>query len=310
MNLNIRKTIIAGLAVSVVFAGGVSASGGPGLGLLVNGAERNYAVPPIIEQGRALVPLRQFCEEIGARVEFDAATGLITVIRDGTTLEVKPGLDIARPAFRDFSPQEAAQNSLNSLSRIIKGRTYVPVRYLAEMLGARVGWDDARQQVKVDLEVGTTVAFEWYAMTEAGPAYQREARTAAGNWHEPNYLQYMDFAVVLSEKDYLSQPPLQTFAPISPPAADYTRYIGLWSYLGEARTGGYGILAEQITVDGSNITVKVRLVSPEPGSMVTMAIDYPTDYVIVDRSLLGGGEKTFTFVDQTGKVLKTIPVTL
>lgn len=308
--MNIRKTILAGLAAAVVFAGSVSASGGPGLGLLVNGVERNYAVPPILEQGRALVPLRQFCGEIGARVDFDAATGLITVIKDGTALEVKPGLAIAPPAFRAFSPREAAQNSLNSLSRIINGRTYVPVRYLAEMLGARVGWDAARQQVKIDLATGERVAFAWYAMTEAGPSYHSEARPQAGDWHEKGNLQYMDFAVILHSEDYLSQPPLQTFAPILPPPADYTQFVGLWAYLGEAMTGGFAIQTEQITLTGSNVYVRVRLISPEPESMVTMAITYPTDYVIVDRSLLGSGDKTFIFVDQTGKVLKTIPVTL
>ena len=172
--MDFRKAIAAGLAASAIFAGSVQAST-PGLRMLVNGTEKNCTVPPVLEQGRALAPLRQLCEELGARVDFDTVTGSITVTKNGTVLQVKPGLDVFPPAFRAFTPQEAAQNTLNRVSRIIKGRTYVPVRCLAELLGAKVTWDDSQGTIKIDLSEGKTVAFERYEMTETGPVFHPEA---------------------------------------------------------------------------------------------------------------------------------------
>ncbi len=307
--MRFTKAVAIGFTAAAVWAASVQASV-PAARVLIDGAEAPVALPVLLAEGRALVPLRQIGAALGAGVEYNPVTGDITVTKEGTVLQIKPGLEVFPPAFRDFSPEEAARHSLNRESRIVDGRTYVPVRTLAELLGAKVSWDEGKKAVKIDLTEGETIAFRWFELTEAGPVYHAEARPDGGNWYGGKHLPYLDFAVVGSEKDYLSQPPLQTLVPIAPPAADYTQHIGLWAYLGEAPTGGYAIQIERVVRTGDAVRVQVRLIAPEPDAMVTMAINYPTDYVLIDRSSLGSGEKVFTFVDQAGQILKTITVTL
>lgn len=47
-----------------------------------NGVEGEFDVPPIITNGRTLVPLRFIAEAFGAAVDFDKITGKITILRE------------------------------------------------------------------------------------------------------------------------------------------------------------------------------------------------------------------------------------
>jgi|GEM_PF-2864444 len=319
--MNGKVTLAAGLAAVCIFAGGVGAApepearlimapAVPAVRLLVNGTEKPLSDTPRLERGHTLLPLRSLGEALGAQVDYDATTGFVTVNRGGEEIVIKPGLDRVQPAFRPFTAREAAENQLNLESCITGGRTYIPIRPLVQLLGAQVDWDETGRTVSVRLPDAASIPFAWYEMTEAGPVFRAEDRKPQGNWHREGYLEYMDFAVIRSEADFLSQPPLQTFAPIAPPAADYAKHIGVWAYLGEANTGGYDIKIERIAKEGAAIRVQVRLISPEPDDMVTMAFSYPTDFVLVERSHLETGPHTFTFVDQNGNVLKTMEVNL
>jgi hypothetical protein len=45
--------------------------------------------PPVIVQGRTLVPLRAIMESIGAEVKWDEATRTVTVLREGHTVTLQ-----------------------------------------------------------------------------------------------------------------------------------------------------------------------------------------------------------------------------
>lgn len=73
---------------------------------------------------------------------------------------------------------------------------------------------------------------------------------------------------------------------------------------GRKNTGGYSIRIEDLKLVGSTITIKAYVVSPNPGTMVTQAITYPsilveiTDtllpgYYTVKCTLIDGGEKLY-----------------
>lgn len=85
---------------------------------------------------------------------------------------------------------------------------------------------------------------------------------------------------------------------------DYSSKVVLFVYLGTGPSGGYGIGIEKVTMEGNNMTVKVRTKSPAPNEVVTKAITFPADFVTIKRSEVDiWGGVNVTFVDQDGKVL-------
>lgn len=104
-----------------------------GIKLCLNGVEVETGnVSPFIENGYTMVPLRHFCEALGATVKWDNRTRTVSV----KVGDVNIKLTIAK--------KEAVVNGNNKTlpvaPKIISGRTLVPLRFIAEALGASVNW--------------------------------------------------------------------------------------------------------------------------------------------------------------------------
>lgn len=108
------------------------------LGLLEKG---NFFVAPLEENDRILTPLRAIAEAMGADVEWDEAAQTVTVSKDSIRLLVQIGR------------QEMYRNGrmvwLDTPARLVGDRTFVPLRAVAEGLGAKVTWDASLQAVTV-----------------------------------------------------------------------------------------------------------------------------------------------------------------
>ena len=90
-----------------------------------------YDTAPVIRNDRTLVPIRIVTETLGGKVDWNGVTKEVTLHKEikmtvGKTLE-KYGV----------APV------------IIDGRTFVPVRFVADELGATVAWDDATKTVTI-----------------------------------------------------------------------------------------------------------------------------------------------------------------
>lgn len=59
--------------------------------VLLNDKELFFDVPPVIEEGRALVAFRTIFEALGMEVSWDSATRKVTGKRGGTTIELVIG---------------------------------------------------------------------------------------------------------------------------------------------------------------------------------------------------------------------------
>lgn len=107
----------------------------------VNGRPLTFDVSPTIVNGKTLVPLRAIFEALGAEIFWDGATGTVT----GTKGDVKVSLTL--------ESREATVNGrkvgLEVPATNVDGRTLVPARFIAESLGAQVGWDDASRTVLI-----------------------------------------------------------------------------------------------------------------------------------------------------------------
>lgn len=96
---------------------------------------------PIERAGRVLVPLRGIFERLGASVVYQAGT--INATKGQTTISLRIG-----------STQATVNGEIQNLdvaAFIVGSTTYVPLRFIAQSLGARVGYDASTRIVAIDL---------------------------------------------------------------------------------------------------------------------------------------------------------------
>jgi len=100
-----------------------------------NGLSYTSDVAPYIsDDGRTMVPIRLVAEALGAQVDWDAATRTAIISENGTTLRI-----VVDQPLPD-----------NMGTAVIRGsRTFVPIRYISESLGATVNWDPDTMTVEI-----------------------------------------------------------------------------------------------------------------------------------------------------------------
>lgn len=113
---------------------------------------------PIRSGQRVLVPMRSLFEALGATLDLQGKR--IVAKRGPDRVEVVLGSDRARVNDREVRLDEPA--------RVVDGRTLVPLRFVAEALGARVGYDGPASRVSVETVVapfpepsGGPIGEEW-----------------------------------------------------------------------------------------------------------------------------------------------------
>lgn len=109
--------------------------------VLINNQPLIVPVDPIIQDGRTLVPLRAIFEALGVNVHWDQHTKIVTGIRDDKTIKLQ--IDNKMASINE------KQVELDVPARNINGSTLVPVRFIAESLGAEVKWNQESQTVSI-----------------------------------------------------------------------------------------------------------------------------------------------------------------
>jgi hypothetical protein len=105
-----------------------------------NGGNQNMDVPPVIVDGRTLMPVRFMAYALGADVGWNEATREVSLTLNGQTLTF--------PVDGTITPALAALG-MDVPPMIIDGRTMVPLRFISEFFGAVVTWDDATRTIEV-----------------------------------------------------------------------------------------------------------------------------------------------------------------
>jgi hypothetical protein len=127
--------------------------------------------------GAVMVPMRAIFEWLGADVTYDG-NGVITAKRGESTVVLHPGQT-------DALVNDVAQ-PMGAAANILRGTTYIPLRFVSESMGAKVEWNAENKQVSVidNERVGTIQVTE--ASDSARPAntrvYAGNDRIAAGKW--------------------------------------------------------------------------------------------------------------------------------
>ena len=134
-----RNGLILILALLLTVALAMPAAAAPKV--LVDGSTLNFSVPPRVEQGTTLVPLRGIFEALGASVVWDGATQTVNASKGGTQIKLQIG---SKTAYRNGQAV-----TLSVPGKVIGGSTLVPLRFVSEALGADVKWDGAAQTITI-----------------------------------------------------------------------------------------------------------------------------------------------------------------
>ena len=113
--------------------------------VVINSQPLVVPINPIIQEGRTLVPLRAIFEALNVTVEWDQSTKTVTGTRDGRIIKLQ--IDNKLASINGISVE------LDVPGRIVEGNTLVPVRFIAESLGANVKWDDITRTVLINSEI-------------------------------------------------------------------------------------------------------------------------------------------------------------
>ncbi len=98
----------------------------------VNGEQVWNDVAPIIENDRTMLPSRFVAELLGATVEWNEAERKVTITGNNKVIEIYIDSNIAYV--------NGFQKTLDAPAFIRDNRTYTPIRFIAENLGATVEW--------------------------------------------------------------------------------------------------------------------------------------------------------------------------
>ena len=135
--MTIKKLFLATVA-SLSFAGIAHAQ----INVTVNGDLVKFVgQPPMTQNGRTLVPLRGVLEKIGTTVRYSGPTKTIRATRGDTNIRLTLGDPAATVNKR--------QVMLDVPAQAISGTTLVPLRFVAEALGADVRYDGATRLIAI-----------------------------------------------------------------------------------------------------------------------------------------------------------------
>jgi len=112
----------------------------------VNGVKKILDSPPVIKNGRTLLPIRAIIEALGGTVVWAASTKIVDVNLDNNFIRLQIGNAIA-----SVNDEEKIIDPANYkvVPEIINGRTMLPLRFVAENLGCDVQWDDATKTITI-----------------------------------------------------------------------------------------------------------------------------------------------------------------
>ncbi len=107
----------------------------------LNGQQLSFDVPPVIDNGRTMVPLRAIFEAMGATVTWDQATNSASAIKGDTTVIIQIGS--TTPTINGQVKQ------LDVPAKIVNDRTLAPLRFVGEAFGGTVLWDPDTELITI-----------------------------------------------------------------------------------------------------------------------------------------------------------------
>jgi len=155
------------------------------LKIIMDGVELRTAVAPYQNQGRTMVPLRVISENLAAVVDWDPVNKRVNMEQDGKTIVLTLG--------RNQALVDGEVYLLDVPAVSVSGRTFVPLRFISEMLGCKVDYQSG--VVTIASPDDGSMAY----LLQAGKAYLNAA-SVQYNGHLDGYVRTSTGGVVQSDE--------------------------------------------------------------------------------------------------------------
>ncbi|SNS29920.1 PrcB C-terminal [Anaerovirgula multivorans] len=227
----------------------------------VDGEWLETEVAPFIENNRTLVPLKGIMEKLGATVEWDQDQKAVKVLTEDMSIVLAIGKDTAEITKSVDGVVNVETLKLEVPAKVVEGRTFIPGRFVAETLGASVGWDDSNRAVTIETEGDKDVIIiEKPIHFEIVEAEKIDENQTLSAWYEEN----------------IKTPGFHTLTD------------GQWHYVlvtaGEKSTGGYDLQIGSVTqVTPGTAYIDATLLAPSKDEVVTQALTYPNILIRFDK---------------------------
>ena len=199
-------------------------------------------VPPTVEQGTTLVPMRVIFETLGAKVDYDNAAKRITAVKDETTITLTLN---QKAAYINGQVKP-----LPVPAKAVNGRTLVPLRFISEALG-----EDVKYVVKSAAKPGNTTATSYeetyYIIAENISAAMEQDNKALENLTAA--YTYAEQYKTYGDSEFLS--------------GAQTRYVGVKVFAGKAQDltnkaiGNCGGFAEYVALKSTFRSINEKYVA-------------------------------------------------
>ena len=139
ITLLLTITMVMGLVLPVAQADNTQIT------VTINNQQIQFDQPPVIIDGRTLVPLRAIFEGLGATVDWNGDTQTVTAKKENTTVKITIGDNKLYVNGNTVNLDVPAQ--------IISDRTLVPVRAVSEAFDCEVNWDGNTKTVSIRADI-------------------------------------------------------------------------------------------------------------------------------------------------------------
>lgn len=134
-----RSALAAILAAPVAVSSFMAPASAASVSVVVNGQQISFDQPPIERAGRVFVPLRGVFEHLGASVVY--SNGIINATGNGRNISLRIGSSQATV--------NGQTQTLDVAPFLVGSRTLVPLRFVAQALGASVDWNNNTSTVTI-----------------------------------------------------------------------------------------------------------------------------------------------------------------
>ena len=159
-----KVSILFALILALAFAniGNQKSLAAAQIRLVIDGKDVTASAIPVIENDRTLVPIRVIAEELGAKVTWNEKDRTVLINKDSVSILLR--IDSHLIEYQN-------NGKIYSLSdvppKIIKDRTFVPLRLVSNALGIGTEWAGAKRVVYVDSQQ-TTIFTPFFDMEILG----------------------------------------------------------------------------------------------------------------------------------------------
>ena len=144
-----KKILILWLALLILFNTNALAMAGE-VSVIVQGKSLVTDPAAYIYNGRIMIPLRAVSEHLGGQVAWEALTKTVNIWTDGGLSQIV--LTIGKPEAIIAKANMDRQVILDVPAQIYDGRTFVPLRFVADALGQKnIVWEEKTKTAYIDI---------------------------------------------------------------------------------------------------------------------------------------------------------------